>query len=80
MDITEFEQNLNEKVLPLIKKQLMLAYTNGYKEAEKEWEEMTIAEHMEVYLSQGMDKKEAMKAVAADRGIGKREVYQALLD
>lgn len=45
MDITEFEQNLNEKVLPLIKEQLMLAYTNGYKEAEKEWEEMAIAEY-----------------------------------
>lgn len=45
MDITEFEQNLNEKVLPLIKEQMMLAYTNGYKEAEKEREEMTIAEY-----------------------------------
>ena len=38
MDITEFEQNLDKNVLPLIKEHLMLAYTNGYKEAEKEWE------------------------------------------
>ncbi len=45
MDITEFEQNLDKNVLPLIKEHLMLAYTNGYKEAEKEWEEMTIAEY-----------------------------------
>ena len=38
-----------------------------------------IEEHMEHYLSQGMDKKEAMKAVAKDRGISKRDVYQQLL-
>ena len=40
---------------------------------------MTIEEHMEVYLAQGMDKKEAMKAVAKDRGVSKRDIYQALL-
>lgn len=43
------------------------------------WEEMTIEEHMEVYLSQGIDKKEAMKVVAKDRGVSKRDIYQALL-
>ena len=42
-------------------------------------EEMTIEEHMEVYLGQGMDKKEAMKAVAKDRGVSKRDIYQNLL-
>ena len=35
---------------------------------------------MERYLSQGMDKKEAMKKVAKDRGISKRDVYQSLLE
>ena len=40
---------------------------------------MSIEEHMEVYLGQGMDKKEAMKAVAKDRGVSKRDIYQALL-
>lgn len=40
------------------------------------WEEISIAEHMEQYLSRGMDKKEAMKRVAKDRGLSKREVYQ----
>ena len=44
------------------------------------YEEMSIEEHVEHYLSQGMDKKEAMKAAAADRGISKRDVYQALLE
>ena len=44
------------------------------------WEELTIAEHLETYLAQGMERKEAMRAVAKDRGISKREVYQATLD
>ena len=48
-------------------------------EERAKWEEMTIEEHMEVYLSQEMDKKEAMKAVAKDRGVSKRDIYQALL-
>lgn len=43
------------------------------------WEEMSVEEHMEYYLSQGIEKKEAMKRVAKDRGVGKREIYQALL-
>ena len=47
-------------------------------EVEK-WEEMSIPEHMEFYMNQGIDKKEAMKKVAKDRGIGKRDVYSALL-
>lgn len=48
-------------------------------EERARFEEMTIEEHMDVYLSQGMDKKEAMKAVAKDRGVSKRDIYQALL-
>ncbi len=48
-------------------------------EERARWEEMTIEEHMNVYLGQGMDKKEAMKAVAKDRGVSKRDIYQALL-
>ena len=48
-------------------------------EERAKWEEMTIEEHMDLYLKQGMDKKEAMKAVAKDRGVSKRDIYQALL-
>ncbi|MBO4626944.1 MAG: 16S rRNA (cytidine(1402)-2'-O)-methyltransferase [Lachnospiraceae bacterium] len=47
---------------------------------EASWSELDIAEHVAMYESQGMTRKDAMKAVAADRGIGKREVYQALLE
>lgn len=51
-------------------------------EAEKQagFEEISIEEHMERYESQGIDHKEAMKLVAKDRGISKRDVYQYLLE
>ena len=45
------------------------------KEKEASFNEMDINEHMKLYMDKGMDKKEAMKAVAVDRGIPKREVY-----
>ena len=48
-------------------------------EGQAQWQEMSLEEHMEYYLSQGKDKKEAMKLVAKDRGLSKRDVYQALL-
>ena len=42
------------------------------------WEAMTIEEHMAYYEEQGMDNKFAMKQVAKDRGVGKREIYAHL--
>ena len=42
------------------------------------WEEISLEEHMKQYEDQGIDRKEAMKLVAKDRGISKRDVYQAL--
>ncbi|MDO4313018.1 MAG: 16S rRNA (cytidine(1402)-2'-O)-methyltransferase [Eubacteriales bacterium] len=48
-------------------------------EEQAKWEEITIDEHMERYLSQGMDRKSAMKQVAKDRGVSKRDIYQQLL-
>lgn len=52
---------------------------NLQKEKQQVWETLTIEEHMQKYESQGVERKEAMKRVAADRGISKRDVYQALL-
>lgn len=49
------------------------------KEKQQSWESLSLAEHMAVYEEQGIDRKEAMKLVAKDRGISKREVYQGLL-
>ena len=43
------------------------------------WEEMSIEEHMNYYLNQGIQKKDAMKMVAKDRGVSKRDIYQNLL-
>lgn len=48
-------------------------------ERQKSFEEIGIREHYEKYIAEGMDKKEAMKAVAKDRGIQKRDVYKELL-
>lgn len=48
-------------------------------EQQKSWESMSIEEHMAFYEKHGIDRKSAMKKVAADRGVGKREIYQALL-
>ena len=50
------------------------------KEKEEGFLKLPLLEHMDLYLNQGMSKKDAMKAVASDRGISKREVYQMLLD
>lgn len=44
-----------------------------------QWDTISLEEHMDIYLNKGLSKKEAMKAVASDRGISKRDVYQQLL-
>ena len=44
------------------------------------WQEKSIEEHMELYENQGMDRKEAMKQVAKDRGMAKRDIYQYLIN
>ncbi len=43
------------------------------------WKQMSISEHINIYLAEGLSKKEAMKKVASDRGISKRDVYNAIL-
>lgn len=48
-------------------------------EEKSSWESVSIEEHMERYLSQGLSRKDAMKRVALDRGVPKREIYQSLL-
>ena len=49
-------------------------------ENRKKWEELSVNEHMDFYLAEGLDRKNAMKSVAKDRGISKREVYANLLN
>lgn len=58
----------------------------GKSRAEKEQEksarylQMSLQEHLDMYLSAGMDKKEAMKAMAKDRNCSKRDIYRMLLE
>lgn len=49
-------------------------------EKQQSWMELGLDEHMDYYEAQGISRKEAMKLVAKDRGISRRDVYQALLD
>ena len=49
-------------------------------EKRRNFEEMTLEEHMSLYTDQGLSRKEAMKKVAADRGVSKREIYKNLVD
>ena len=48
-------------------------------EEKSSWRSISIEEHMKHYLSQGLSRKDAMKQVALDRGVPKREIYQSLL-
>ena len=50
------------------------------KEKQAAWEQMTIAEHVALYEQQGVLRKEAMRLAAKDRGVSKRDIYQALLE
>lgn len=50
------------------------------RERKESFKTLALEEHMERYLSAGMNKKDAMKAVAADRGVPKREIYALLLE
>ena len=47
-------------------------------ERQAAYEDMSLEEHLDMYIGKGMDRKEAMKAVASDRGLSKRDVYNAL--
>ena len=45
---------------------------------QEKWKELTIPDHVEYYITQGLDKKEAMKRAAKDRGMKKRDIYNFL--
>lgn len=48
-------------------------------QAKAQWESLSVPEHLDFYLTQGLTKKEAMKKVALDRNVSKRDIYQILL-
>lgn len=49
-------------------------------EKKAEFSELSIEDHMQRYLEKGVEKKEAMKLVAADRGVTKRDIYKYLAE
>ena len=49
-------------------------------EEQASWEKISVEEHMEIYESKGVSRKEAMKLVAKDRGVTKRDIYQYLIN
>lgn len=49
------------------------------KEAEEDWKKLSLEEHMALYMEKGSSKKEAMKQVAKDRGVSRRDIYNELL-
>jgi len=75
LEMYEEEEPRGEYVLVIEGKSL----AQKQKEAQASWEEMSIEEHMDLYEKQGMSHKDAMKQVAKDRGVGKREIYQYLV-
>lgn len=48
-------------------------------EQQASWEKITIEDHMKIYEEKGYSRKEAMKLVANDRGVTKRDIYQYLI-
>lgn len=47
-------------------------------EEKEKWENLSVEEHVDYYISQGMDRKSAMKNAAKDRGVQKRDIYNYL--
>lgn len=72
----EEEEPRGEYVLVIEGKSLL----QKRKEKQEGFLELAIEEHMKRYEEAGMDRKEAMKMVAKDRGVSKREIYQYMLD
>ena len=75
MEIYETKEPRGEYVLVIAGK----SKEEAVEESKKQWEEMTVEEHVTMYEEQGMDRKEAMKAAAKDRGVSKRDIYQQLM-
>ncbi len=44
-------------------------------EKEAIWQKMSVSDHVEMYIKDGMTEKDALKAVAKDRGVSKRDIY-----
>ncbi len=75
ISLYEREEPRGEYVLVIEGKSL----SQKREEERESWLGMSIEEHMTYYTKTGMDEKSAMKQVAKDRRVPKREIYQHLL-
>ena len=77
--LDEIIQNLSAR--ESIKGEMVFVVEGATKQENNEnlWLEMSIPNHLDYYIRQGIDQKEAMKLVAKDRGIPKRDVYSACI-
>ena len=55
------------------------SFEEKQQEQEASWQSLSIEEHLQMYEAQGLDRKEAMKRAAKDRGVSKREIYDAVM-
>ncbi|MFI3176585.1 MAG: 16S rRNA (cytidine(1402)-2'-O)-methyltransferase [Eubacteriales bacterium] len=76
VDYYEQEQPRGEYVLVIQGKN----YADLQQEEQLKWQNISLEEHMESYEKQGISHKDAMKLVAKDRGVSKREVYNKLIN
>lgn len=49
-------------------------------EKQQSWDQVPLKDHVNMYIAQGMTKKDAMKAAAKDRGLSRRDIYNALIE
>lgn len=50
------------------------------KEEKAKWEDLSIEDHIKLYINEGLSKKDAIKKVAKDRKLNKSEVYKYSLN
>jgi len=67
-----------QKLSPPDKKGEYVLICEGMSEEEAFWKDMSIEEHVEHYISLGLSKMDACKAVSRDRGVGKGEIYKII--
>lgn len=52
----------------------------GAREEKRPFADLSVLEHVQMYLSEGMEKMEAIKRTAKDRGVPKSEIYRETID
>lgn len=82
---TTLSQAISQEALRELKGEFVLvmegrSWEEIQSEEVKKWQELSLEDHMQIYIKEGMDKKEAMKRVAKDRATTKREIYQQLIE